>query len=142
VPCKCGQVYIGQICRSIETRVEHQRHIHLQHPDKSAVAEHSISLDHCIPLTSSDRLASTRGAPKKGRFFQQLSCCPFSSWPCVACPLFPIGSRASPDPDPIPHRAGQGFCLGWLIPIFQTVSTCVAYSTPWWWRQQGPLKHW
>jgi hypothetical protein len=29
---------------------EHQRHIHLQHPDKSAVAEHSISLDHCIQL--------------------------------------------------------------------------------------------
>jgi hypothetical protein len=36
----------------------------------------------------------------------------------------------------------QGFCLGWLVPISQTDYTCAAYSSPWWWRQQGPLKRW
>jgi hypothetical protein len=47
IPCKCGQVYIGQTSFSIETRVkEHQCHIYLEHPDKSAVAEHSINLGH------------------------------------------------------------------------------------------------
>jgi hypothetical protein len=51
VPCECGQVYIGQTGRFIETRdKEHQRHIRLQHPDKSAVAEHSINLSHRIQL--------------------------------------------------------------------------------------------
>jgi hypothetical protein len=29
---------------------EHQRHIRLEHPDKSAVAEHSIELGHRIQL--------------------------------------------------------------------------------------------
>jgi hypothetical protein len=37
--------------------------------------------------------------PEKGHFFQPLSCCPFPSWPRLACPPIPIGSRASPDPD-------------------------------------------
>jgi hypothetical protein len=51
VPCKCGQVYIRQTGRSIKTRVkEHQHHIHLQHPDKSVMAEHSINLGHRIQL--------------------------------------------------------------------------------------------
>jgi hypothetical protein len=59
VPCECGQVYIGQTGRSIETRVdEHQRHIHLQHPDKSAVAEHSIILDHRIKLQDTTILST------------------------------------------------------------------------------------
>jgi hypothetical protein len=40
IPCECGQVYIGQMGRSVDTRLkEHQRHIHLEHPDKSAMAE-------------------------------------------------------------------------------------------------------
>jgi hypothetical protein len=51
VSYECGQVYIGQTGRSIETRVkDHQRHIRLQHPEKSTVAEHSINLDHRIQL--------------------------------------------------------------------------------------------
>jgi hypothetical protein len=50
-PCECGQVYTGQVGRSIDTRLkEHQRHIHLEHLDKSAVAEHSINLGHRIQL--------------------------------------------------------------------------------------------
>jgi predicted GIY-YIG superfamily endonuclease len=41
VPCECGRVYIGQTGLSVETRIkEHQRHIRLEQPDRSAVAEH------------------------------------------------------------------------------------------------------
>jgi hypothetical protein len=59
VPCECDQVYIGQTGRSIETRVkEHQCHIHLQHPDKSAMVEHSISLDHRIQLQDTTILSN------------------------------------------------------------------------------------
>jgi hypothetical protein len=58
-PCECGQVHIGQTGRSIGTRVkEHQRHIRLQHPDKSAVAEHSINLDHRIQLQNTTILST------------------------------------------------------------------------------------
>jgi hypothetical protein len=49
IPCECGQVYIGQIGRSTDIRFkEHQRHIYLEHLDKSAMAEHSINLGHPI----------------------------------------------------------------------------------------------
>jgi hypothetical protein len=51
-------VYIGQTGRSIETRVkEHQRHIRIAHPEKSAVAEHSINLGHRIQLHNTSILA-------------------------------------------------------------------------------------
>jgi len=41
---ECGQVYIGQTGRSIATRIkEHNRHIRLGQPDKSAVAEHRFN---------------------------------------------------------------------------------------------------
>jgi hypothetical protein len=51
IPCECGQVYTGETGRSVDTRVkEHQRHIRLEHPDTSAVAEHSINLGHHIQL--------------------------------------------------------------------------------------------
>jgi hypothetical protein len=43
IPCECGRVYIGQTGRSVDIRLkEHQRHMRLQHPYKSAAAEHSI----------------------------------------------------------------------------------------------------
>jgi hypothetical protein len=59
VPCECGQVYIGQTGRSTETSIkEHQRHIRLQHPDKSAVAEHSINLDHRIQIQNTTILST------------------------------------------------------------------------------------
>jgi hypothetical protein len=49
IPCECGRVYIGQAGRSVDIRLkEHQRPIRLEHPDKSAVAEHSIDQGHCI----------------------------------------------------------------------------------------------
>jgi predicted GIY-YIG superfamily endonuclease len=45
VPCECGRVYIGQSGRSIQHRTkEHNRHIRLAQPDKSAVVEHIIKL--------------------------------------------------------------------------------------------------
>jgi hypothetical protein len=50
-PCECDKVYIGQSGRSIHLRIkEHYRNITLVEPDKSAVAENSINLDHKIRL--------------------------------------------------------------------------------------------
>jgi hypothetical protein len=58
-PCECGRVYIGQTGRSVDIRLkEHQRHIRLVHPDKSAVAEHSIDHGHCIQFHSSSILTT------------------------------------------------------------------------------------
>jgi hypothetical protein len=67
IPCKCGKVYFGQIGCSIEARVkEHHRHIHLYHPGKSAVAEHSINLGHRKQLQNTSILA------KKSRQMDQI----------------------------------------------------------------------
>jgi hypothetical protein len=60
-PWDCGQVYIGQTGRSIETRVkEHLRHTRLEQPDISAVAEHSINLGHRIKLQDTAALSVDR----------------------------------------------------------------------------------
>jgi hypothetical protein len=41
---KYGNIYVGQTGHLIETRIkEHYRHIHLFHPKKSAVAQHSTA---------------------------------------------------------------------------------------------------
>jgi hypothetical protein len=57
--CECGQVYIGQTGRSIYTRIkEHHQHIRLAHPDKSAVAEHSISRGHRNQLQNTKILST------------------------------------------------------------------------------------
>ena len=49
IPCQCGKVYIGETGRTIETRIkEHRRCIRLFHPEKSALADHSLSEDHVI----------------------------------------------------------------------------------------------
>jgi hypothetical protein len=54
IPCECGRVYIGQTGRSVDIRLkEHQRLIRLEHPDKSAVAEHSIDQGHRIQFYNS-----------------------------------------------------------------------------------------
>jgi predicted GIY-YIG superfamily endonuclease len=66
IPCECGKVYIGQTGCSIEMRLkEHHRHICLQHPEKSAVAEHSINLSHQIQLHNTSILAN------KSRYMDQ-----------------------------------------------------------------------
>ena len=49
IPCECGQIYIGQTGRSIETRIkELHLHILLGHLVKSAVAELRFNRKHVI----------------------------------------------------------------------------------------------
>ena len=50
VPCKyCSFIYIGQTERDLKSRVsEHQKAIEFQRLEKSALCEHSISLNHTI----------------------------------------------------------------------------------------------
>jgi hypothetical protein len=59
-------VYIGQTGRSVDVRLkEYQRHIRLEHLDKSAVAEHSINQGHrfySIMPPSSTRVPDTSTA--------------------------------------------------------------------------------
>jgi hypothetical protein len=57
-PCECSQFYIGQTGSSVDTRLkEHQRHIRVEHPDKSTVAERSINLGHRIQLQNTTILS-------------------------------------------------------------------------------------
>jgi hypothetical protein len=59
IPCECGKVYIGQTGHSVDTRLkEHQWHICLEHPDKSAIAEHTVDLGHCIQFHKTSILAA------------------------------------------------------------------------------------
>jgi hypothetical protein len=59
IPCQCRKVYIGQTGHSVEMRVkEHHRHIRLQHTEKSALAEYSISLGHQNQLHNTSILAN------------------------------------------------------------------------------------
>jgi hypothetical protein len=59
MPCECGKVYIGQTGHPVDVRLkEHQRHICLEQPDKSAVAEHSVDFGHHIRFHNTSVLAT------------------------------------------------------------------------------------
>jgi hypothetical protein len=52
-------VFIGQTGCSVDTRLKgHQRHIRLEHSDKSAVAEHSVDLGHRIQFHNTSIFAT------------------------------------------------------------------------------------
>jgi hypothetical protein len=63
IPCECSEVYVGRTGSSTEARCkEHLRHIHLEQPKKSAMAEHCMNSGHHIDFNSSSVLDKAAGS--------------------------------------------------------------------------------
>jgi hypothetical protein len=59
IPCECGKVYVGQTGRTIEeTLKEHRRHVRLNQPQRSTVAEHSLTTYHRIDFDGASKLGT------------------------------------------------------------------------------------
>jgi hypothetical protein len=82
-----------------------------------------------IPLMSGEPLASPWGALQRviSSYHSHVL---FPPGQAVARPLFPIGSRVSPDPDPISHWSGHGFYRGCLSHISNRFHARVARKGP------------
>ena len=67
VPCHdCPFVYIGQTKRDLKSRLsEHKRAIKYQRPEKSALCEHSIILDHIIDWNEATILSTEKDYTKR-----------------------------------------------------------------------------
>ena len=67
VPCHdCPFVYIGQTNRDLQSRLsEHKRAIKYQRPEKSALCEHSITLDHIIDWNEATILSTEKHSTKR-----------------------------------------------------------------------------
>jgi hypothetical protein len=109
IPWECCRVYIGQTGRSVNIRLkEHQRHIRLEHPDKSAVAEHSIDQGHRIQFHhSSILITKTRYMDRIVRETTEIELLPYKtskSWmPLIGCLKFSGHDRRTlGDADPQP----------------------------------------
>jgi hypothetical protein len=63
IPFECGKVYVGQTgCTIITARCkEHERHIQLCQPEKSAVAEHCLETGHRIEFEEVTVLTRSAG---------------------------------------------------------------------------------
>ena len=71
--CGCGEVYVGQTGKSISCRLkEHERNIRFGQPEKSAVAEHALSLGHLL-LWDQTKVIKNITAPKPRTFREALA---------------------------------------------------------------------
>ena len=60
IPRDCGNVYLGHSGRTVDDRCkEHKRFIRQHQPEKSAVADHSISTGHCFDFCGTSLLDRT-----------------------------------------------------------------------------------
>ena len=58
ISCECGLVYIGETCRNLSLRLkEHKTNCEKDELEKSAVAKHSWTNDHCIKWNEATILA-------------------------------------------------------------------------------------
>jgi hypothetical protein len=166
VPCEYSQVYIGQTGCSVKTRIkEHQRHIHLEQPDKSAMANTAsawaTALSYRTPPSSPPRWRTwTRWLRRPSR----LSSTQRTWWGKVVFVSAGHGNHSSTledvgrircsiishswalgqwlsfpgEPQPVPGSYSLLLAIHHLSHFFLHM----ALSSPWWWRQFRSLKRW